>query len=260
MWLLLTSCTGNDPTPVDTDAPPVEDDGWNLLQLGYHIGQALDGGLPSTEELGNAYLGLFEDGDGECPGDSTQLTGAVPPEGCAADSGAFYIGVSTWAETAEDEMSTWSVGGDFEMTSPDGTVFEGGGAVTVIYMGPDPGREASEGQVLGTWRWEGSTTGWADGVSGAYGYNAFPADGVLFLDGPVQLGAYALIFDELAWGPDCDLPTGGFSIRDPDANWYEVALDGCTGCGEAILDGEVLGELCPELDTFKSTTLTNLAR
>ena len=258
MWLFLLACTGTETTPVDTSTPTVDDAGWNVLQLGFHIGQALDAGVPDPEELAEAYLDRFDEGDDDCPGSSDQLTGTVPPEGCTAESGAFYIGVSTWIETNEDGLETWAVGGDFEMVASDGRTFEGGGNVEVYYE--DVGVQVSGGHLLGTWRWDGATTGWQHGVSSAMVYVAFDNGDVLFLDGPIQLGEYALDFDELAWQKGCEHPTGGFSIRDQDARWYEVTLDDCSGCGEAVLDGEVLGELCPELDAFKAASLENLAR
>ncbi len=80
------------------------------------------------------------------------------------------------------------------------------------------------------------------------------------MDGPINAAVLegVVIYDALRGSPCPDEPSGLFSLRDSEGRWYEVQFDGppsggvamyppdCDGCGQAWLDGEPLGQVCPD--------------
>jgi len=247
-WLLL-ACADEAPAG-ESGVPPQDGGGYDADALAGAIEDALNPGLPVPRELHDAYLERFAEGDESCPGDATQLTGAVPPEGCTAESGAFYTGVSMW----HDDGVNRALSGDFEITSAEGLVVAGGGFVNLS----DDGSGAAHGEVFGTWRWEGSVTGWEQGVSAAFVYDVVPDDGLVRLSGPLSVRGQAIDFVDTEWNDGCERATGALEVRDDAARWYAVAFDGCTGCGPASVDGEELGEVCVDLSAFRDTAIATL--
>lgn len=109
-------------------------------------------------------------------------------------------------------------------------------------------------------------TGWrldhtlSANVSPAGGKYLYLNSAVSNMDGPINAAVLegVVIYDELRGSPCPEEPSGLFSLRDADGRWYEIQFDGppsggvamyppdCDGCGQAWLDGESIGQVCPD--------------
>jgi hypothetical protein len=238
-WLL--ACAGPVPRdsgdPADT-APPVEVDvtpTWTAEEALAAAQSALDLALPDPALARDTYLRLVEEGqDADCPG-SLNFNGA-DPLGCESDRGYVYAGLSTWQEEPGEH---WSVSGDFEIRTPEGQAFHGGGIIR-------HGRSEDGGivEIEGTWIFDGSD-GWLDpGLSGTW---TIEINGGRFAtEGGITVEGVALHFDAVAGSTSGGDLVGTFEVRDPVGAWWYLDL-GPDGCGDLRFAGELEGEGCLDL-------------
>ena len=80
--------------------------------------------------------------------------------------------------------------------------------------------------------------------------NALEARGNLYLYDDRLADRFDSVAMDLVLGGECgSAPSGWLSLRDRDANWYDLVFDAasCDGCGALYLRGVAAGEVCPDL-------------
>jgi hypothetical protein len=203
-----------------------------------------------------AYLDLLSQGDPDCPGSGTDLTGLVPVEGCTSANGLTYLGVSTYFDMEEEipdggSRSGFVLSGDFEIVDAEGQALIGGGFATIAKeeFGADAPMLGVMG-ISGTWRYPAAEGALGQGISGAYWANIVVEDGafILLIEGALGVGEGAIYFDELVYGEGC--PTGlagAIEVRSPEGRWVRIEMgEDCDLCGQAsgVFSGEPMGEAC----------------
>lgn len=262
--LVLPGCAAPAADGTDSGAPALPEialatpaPAWGPAEAEAALAVALSTGFPTPARPMLAYLDLMKEGDGVCPGDGLQILD-YNLLGCTSVNGTWYAGVSTWMEEdlqlgsgmLQAHIQSWVVTGDFEITDPGGDRFEGGGHVAVTGF-QKVHLTGFEGQMVGTWRWEGDDAWLADGISASLiiqGRRNGPQE-ELVLDGAITLRGLALDLGELRYNSACPTqPEGSLGIRDPAGAWHQVALTGCLPCGPSVYADRVdEGELCPDL-------------
>ena len=256
--LVGTGCTADPTTAADSglvqdeapgDSGQTEDPALSTAEdVGVLLQAAIDVGLPAPQSIRDAYLAAMASGDDICPGDPGQLTEAVPPEGCTADTGWYYRGISTYVV----DEGAWILSGDFEIVSDDGRSFMAGGAVAVSGSAEDDGWNATT-NVGGTWSFDGEgdtlglgTSGFVDLVGVGVGQ-----EWSVLTRGCVSTGEgrdLCLLDVQAATDDHCGgTAHGGFEIRDELGRWYTLDLSDCTGCGRVFHGEAELGEVCVDL-------------
>ena len=247
--MLLLACTGAEPDtavePVDSDPGPVVASlGVAEVQVG--LQNVLDIGLPDARTVRDVFTSLFVHADDECPGVDDY---ALPADfdGCVAESGWTFAGVSTLTEDA-DNLHLWN---DCLIDDNEGHRYTGGGHAT---WGRTKDGHVSTG-IEGTF---GLTDfeGWV-GEQPSASFNAFGTETAeswwLVLDGGLSYGTEALWFSELIFDRQLcgELGSGELRYRGIDG-WYTVTLTECTGCGPVTFEtGELLdGEACVSVPAY----------
>jgi hypothetical protein len=120
---------------------------------------------------------------------------------------------------------------------------------------------------------EGTGSGWLDGMADAaslsislYGYTIPSVGGILVgAEGSTVVGEHAVIFTGVQMGNEqigslCGIEPGGtVQMRDGYGRWVDITFHGpqmevgggdpqqCDGCGDVTLEGEPVGQVCPDL-------------
>lgn len=245
--LLLSACASG--PAAETGAAPEVDAGvepvWSVQDMADAVLTMTREPAVSTLEVRSTYLDLMRRGDTDCPGSDTQLV-SVTLNGCTADTGYFYAGVSVWTEQTTP-TSGWRLSGDFEIIDPEGRRFIGGGAA-----GWQIGADALDTvELSGTWSYPGATTDWLDTGVSAYWRQLTSVDGdrvTASLEGGLSYAGVSLWTD--AWHYDsagCAQPMGAFDVRDPSGLWFHLDYgDDCDAGATVTVDGAPMGEV--ELD------------
>ena len=237
----------------------------------------------------DAYELLLSSGDEYCPQLYEKEGGAVWYSGCSSTTGISYSGYGYQYDYVDMESGGTvyngaQIYGQMTLTDASGQVFRGdGGAMSLVGYAAEGGGNVFYSGITGAFQWTAApASSWLhDGDSAGITVFAmdYPKYGVRFLQlaGSVQVDEERGIFS-VAFDPDGTLfqsdglgaqcvaePGGVISVRDPDAIWYEVAFDGptsdgkslgdasrCDGCGDVIVEGEVIGSVCPDFSTWMS--------
>lgn len=235
---LLAACAGPAGDP-ETVAPPLGlTPTWTAEEALATLQHTLDQALPDPDLARDTYVSLVEVGqDADCPG-SMNFNG-TDPQGCVSESGYLYAGLSGFEETPGEH---WSLTGDFEIHTPDGRAFHGGGVIT-------HGRHADGFRVELQWTWlfDGSE-GWLDpGLSGTWSVQTSQQGAVLV--GGITVEGVALYFEEVVLSASTEPALSGtLAVRDPAGAWWQLPLED-DGCGSVRFAGEQAAEGCVDLGT-----------
>lgn len=263
--LALGACTGEttstDPAdPQDTGAwEPPEHEQVEARYSPEEVLATLDAhvaaGLPSPHVSKALYLEFMAEGDETCPADDSQLDDTkVPLSGCWSESGYGYAGIAVLLENSDEAVYGYQLFGDFQLTDPDGEVFEAGG-VTGFQAQVDESSRTALVELTGSWVYPPSPHWLGEGYSGTLKIAAREGSGEdrrLNVSGGWQRPDSALYTPELLLDstvcPEA-APTGTVQLRDPSGGWWTVDFgDACSGCGTlAWADGTEHGEVCPTL-------------
>ncbi len=227
--------TQDDPTPA-----------WTAEEAASRIEEAVAVGLPEPRLPLDTYLGLMAQGEGDCPGDETQLTDSVL-YGCETSAGVYYEGVSEYVLEVSSGETAEYVAGDFLIRDADGVLLEVGGHAAHI-AGDTPAGRWAEMEFHGSWVFTPSGTFLDPENSLALGASV-DTEGVLGVHGGWGRGDGDLYFEVMTWTWEGQgHPVGDISIREPAGFWYTLSLGGDDGCGEVVWGtGEALGRACVEL-------------
>ena len=236
----------------------------------------------------DAYTLLMSSGDEYCPQLYEKEGGAVWYSGCSSTSGTSYSGFGYSYEYVDmvDGGTTYNgaqIYGQMTLTDASGQIFRGDGvAMSLLGHTAEGNGTVFYSGITGAFQWTAApqSTWLHDGDSAGITIFAmdYPDYDVRFVQfaGSVQVeeerGIFAVAFDSEVGtliqseglGSECtDEPGGVISVRDPDAIWYDVVFDGatsdgistgdasrCDGCGDAIVEGEVIGSVCPDFSTW----------
>jgi len=237
----------------------------------------------------DAYDLLLASGDDYCPQVYEKEGGAVWYSGCSSTSGTSYSGFGYQYDYVDLEQGGTvyngaQISGQMTLTDASGQVFRGDGtAMSLLGYATAGGGNVFYSGITGAFQWTAApVTSWLhEGDSAGITVFAmdYPTYGVRFVQlvGSVQVEEESGIF-AVAFSPDGTLfqseglgaacatePGGTISVRDPEAIWYDVAFDGptsdgeslgdasrCDGCGDVIVEGEVIGSVCPDFSTWMS--------
>lgn len=253
LTVFLSACgpdAGPDTAHSYEAAPPLPTVGGSALTAelsAQEVATALTGvlaGLPDPAHLVEAYAELRAHGDAECPGEGMNLTGAVL-HGCTSNAGYRYAGVAEYISGPMDMGALLGdarvVYGDFEITRPDGAVFEAGGHVVVVTA-----EDFAASELAGTWRWEGGEPWAAVGTSGSLRTEAaaghhVSVDGAIDMEGTYVAAAGFGLNAACGWGP-----SGMLQLRDPSGGWHSLRFESCAPCAEVVFEGQALGQGCPD--------------
>ncbi|MEC8381736.1 MAG: hypothetical protein VXZ96_15510 [Myxococcota bacterium] len=266
MILLLTLGCKENPTPPQKteplpDIPTVEipqtesdvtEAQWNIDSLEAQFLAHADTGMPYGKPFMDSYFDLLELGDETCPGSSTRLS-PDNVDGCVASTGYAYYGLSVYhtifEELDEDDtldgepLDGWIVIGDFEMLTPDNMSFQAGGHVSEIRWLQDTGDMLLEGEIQGSWMWEGGQESWVQhGISGLFYYQSLQTNGgtlEISLDGAIQWNGQSLAFDDVILFSDSPGFLGTVEMRDPSGLWHVIVSDELSECAQHSYDGLV---------------------
>jgi hypothetical protein len=237
----------------------------------------------------DAYESLLSAGDDYCPQVYEKEGGAVWYSGCSSTTGTSYTGFGyeydyVDMESGDTVYNGARIYGQMTLTDASGQIFRGdGSAMSLVGSASGGAANVFYSAITGAFQWTAAPeTSWLHEGDSA-GITVFAIDypnyGMRFvqLAGSVQVEEASGIF-AVAFSPDgtlfqsdglgaaCTLEPGGtLSVRDPDAIWYDVAFDGptsdgkslgdasrCDGCGDVVVEGEVIGSVCPDFSTWMS--------
>lgn len=205
----------------------------------------------SGPDLVSALAAAMAAGDPSCPGEGLEMTSTVPPEGCTASTGWWYVGMSSFEETITDDgaelVDNWLLWADLEIRDPEDHALIAGGFVA-FHRSDATDTASTNTSLAGTWQWEGAT---APGLAGGYSGDLLidtrrGAEGVeLRLQGQITAAGVAMSFEPLVLSPSCPAPAGRVRFRDPTGLWmvFEPGED-CDGCGPVRHQQTELGEAC----------------
>ena len=217
--------------------------------------RVLAGGLPEPMGLAASYdVVLTSSGDTTCPivnpPSEEGSVGGVWAGACTASTGWAFSGQSLYLLTTEDDAGvqslTLEMASSFEMISPEGAVFLGGGEVAFSHI--STGTAVSyTGHIGGLYSYPGASN-WLSSVSSAallYEGSRDDFGSRLVLDGGVGAGEQIIDFIDLTVDTTvCDgAPSGEIGIRDSTGLWYELTLE-CSSCGTLSWLGTSLSEHC----------------
>jgi hypothetical protein len=245
----LLACAAGPPDDSTAAPDPTEDIAvdvvaeWSAAELEAALDSVLTAPVPDVRDARDAYLAALAMGDADCPGSPDQLGGA-DLRGCTTDSGYSYAGVATYMT---DPSGGFVLSGDFEILTPDGRRFVGGGALSEgIFDGGWNTRWTGIWSLEGDEGWLGHGVGawWTEsGGEGPQGPWVELADGLTY-------GDVSLWFDRLRHdlGTCPDGASGVLRVRDPSGGWFSLDYgDTCAPCAALSFEGEPLGESCPAI-------------
>jgi hypothetical protein len=246
VWTIVFACASNDaaedPDSGAEDATTVPDivlePDWTVEEAMTNAQASLAVGLPDSPAVRDLYFDLLEVGaDEDCPG-GDQLDGSRAT-GCTADSGYFYQGHSVWEESDQQ----WTLSGDFEIITPEGSSFWLGGQV-VHRVDLDQWSMGVEGTMI----YEGADDWLWPGASAVYTVRYSEGLQEVHVDGGLTANGVSFVFEDVHWARATEQGPGGtVLIRDPVGAWFTLVLDATSGCGPVSYDGEELGTGCLDL-------------
>jgi hypothetical protein len=248
-----SAAAGHDDSPVALDDPGLPDvtvapvtPSLSVDEVGEALTRALAMPPNSTRAI-ESYRMLMGMGDDWCPGNEYYITD-THLYGCHAETGYFYAGVSDWIDEIVDpptNANMVAVAGDFWIETPDGKLFEGGGAV--VYITGD-GFWARE--MYGSWLWEGGDPWLASGFSGVLSIEVMEEYGIR-VSGSAQIEGTSWSANELMLDNACDRgPSGQLGLRDPSGGWYTLDFTDCAPCATVQFEGAALGSTCVDFEPF----------
>jgi hypothetical protein len=213
----------------------------------------------------------------QCPYYYTTPDGTYWFDNCTAESGAEFNGyVFAYGESGVPDgyggtFDYWSAFGAATVLDPLGELLEmGGQAYHTTQYGF--GYTAYTSVLQGTFSWTGpeaSGTWMGEGIDPdfiLYGYRVGEPDSgarLMYVDGGFSgIGeGWAVAFDEnqvaeAAMGVSCpEELSGTVGVRSPEGQWVDVIFDGdadgsftsdavCEGCGDAFVQGQLVGTVC----------------
>lgn len=237
----------------------------------------------------SAYSAAMSAADAGCPDYYDYEGNMYWYDNCSSSGGGYWSGYSFYVlyqdmdDGAGNLYNGESLSGVSRIETPDGHVFEAGGAAYYYDMTHSAQDESDIDYtyfvsiVQGSFAYDGpeASGSWVEeGVSpdlvyyGAYvpsleGHLASLDGSVGGLSGEISY----LVFDSLtlydAALTSCPQePGGGFSVRGSDGYWYDVTFDGavewgeqvqpavCDGCGKLWFEGEEMGEVCVDFSSL----------
>lgn len=213
---------------------------------------------------------LVAEGDAACPAITTQNGLALASGDCRADTGYAYYGFVQYALVEDFYFwgREWTYEyrwqhGTIRIESPDGAWFAAEGDLEFRdYLGED-GHRTWHQTVWGEYHWDTDVEWLADDVGALIDVEnhagGAPVDGGPWVALEGSLSRLRGDFDSVEYegfvypGAACATePDGDAWLHDPLGPWYRVAFGGdCDGCGEVTVDGEVVGETCPDLSALR---------
>lgn len=277
-WTLPTTSTGE--PPVDTDALGRALDAAVAGILAYDAAPVLDAYQAIWDTSSEPA----------CPAATIDPYGNVYwADGCTASDGTSFGGYLSQYVTVgayDDDAGVYTDGvelsGNVALVGPAGTFDLEGYAARYSGASADGTVTLVQSVLVGGFAYDGAADGWLRdaGLAGAsvevtlFDYDVGSVGSVVVADGAVLVevdGApWHVVFDlaQLASEPlgvQCGQePGGSASIRDPLGRWVGVTFHGpdlvygttlgdplqCDGCGDAVLDGEPIGQVCADFDPW----------
>ena len=261
--LLAIGCKGKDETPNRNeplpDIPTVEipftesdvtEAQWDISTLETQFVSHSETGMPYGKPFMDSYFELLALGDDSCPGSSTRLS-PDNVDGCIASTGYEYYGLSVYHTIFEEldendtmdaePMDGWIVIGDFEMLTPEALSFQAGGHVSEIRWLQNTGETLLEGEIQGSWMWEGGQESWVQyGISGLFFYQSLRDNNgnlEISLDGAIQWNGQSLAFDDVILFSDSPGFIGTVEMRDPSGLWHVIVSEQLSECAQHSYDG-----------------------
>ncbi len=241
--------------------PPAVDDThatavWSVEEAADRLAEVARSPLPAPRVARDAYFTLMALGDASCPGDPYQLMSThVPNDGCGADSGARFIGISRWlagdAVEGSNDVESFLLYGDMRIVEPDHDALEAGGFAG-LKIASSAGRFARRGEVSGSWVQENGRDWLGEGLSGTLVMDHVVQEGVprARVTGGVARPSATVYYEDLTFDPDCgENARGAVSARDPSGGWwrYDLGDTRCDGCGTLAFEDEPATEVCVDV-------------
>lgn len=271
MWTLtaLVACTDSTPdteTPVAIDTgtwtPPTHESlepEMSPEQAVTTIEAHFSEGLPSPHVARAQYMAFMAQGDEVCPASETRLNDTkVPLDGCVAESGYGYGGIAVLLPVEDEGAQGYTLYGDFQLTDPEGHVFEAGGVVGLHLSEIDYTRTALV-ELTGSWVYPPSTEWLGEGYSGTLSlrYREGQENEALSVEGGWQttessVYSAGLLLDTKLCADGA--AQGSVEVRDPSGGWWTLTYDDtCSGCAELTwADGSSAGAHCPDLSRLRT--------
>ena len=233
----------------DIEIPVTESDvteaQWSIDTLQAQFLAHAELGMPYGKPFMESYFELLSLGDDTCPGSNIRLS-PDNVDGCVASTGYAYYGLSVYHTIFEEldevdmvdaeALDGWIVIGDFEMLTPENMSFQAGGHVSESLWLQDTGEYLLEGEIQGSWMWEGGEQNWVQyGISGLFFYQALQeTDGSLeiSLNGAIQWNGQSLAFDDVVLFSDQPGFLGTVEMRDPSGLWHVVVSEQLSECAQ----------------------------
>ena len=260
--LMLLGCTASETeeSPGEIDSADTALDTGPVLLTPDEVFEQLDAffsvGIPDPNAIEASYLEALTHGDETCPGMELQMN--TEPQGCVAESGYWFSGLSTYLLVDEEKkgqaITGWTLSGEFEIIDPTGDLFSAGGAAAVTYGTIKEGWTASA-YASGSWLMDGEVPFLDAGYSGMVSLLAEVTDEhrTVVINGSIAYGGSLVAdFDSMyskSW--ECpDHMIGLLQVRDEFGRWYQIDMSTCGGCGVVSFDGTELGEGCLETEAL----------
>lgn len=270
---------GAEPAPPSAYAPALQDEGEQAPLGVAELTEGLAALITDLVHLDplihhDAYTQVFwtyADEPARCPevgvhnGQDYWRADCTTPAGAQFNGFNLNIRAGGWPDgPLRVRRFDWVTGHSF-IVDPAGYRFQSFGDVELRVSDHSDGFALIDGFVFGDFAWEHPSAAgtWLQRPASHEIYFAFEDHGarrattlsgrVTYLEGPVLAANFAPLF--FANGPgECALePVGGaLDLRDRAGRWYrlEYGEGDCDGCGEASLDGELIGEVCGDFRPF----------
>lgn len=232
----------------------------------------------SSAPVFSAYRLAMQAARPDCPGATDSGGVQFWATTCVTPDGAVFEGYGSLIEYDESNFAGTVLNANALINTASGYTYVSAASILEVHMfGVGSDRRAFDAWTSGV----GGTNSWdGPGVGGTWMEDALqPAITLDFnsyddgaRDGRVS-GVVAVdlgVFDAVAYGDTTvrnaasgaacwEEPEGSVSLRDANANWYEVRFDGgvevddldsCDGCGEVWWRGESLGEVCVDFSSW----------
>lgn len=270
MLLLLLLACGSAPCPAgshaaadglchldEAAAPPDDASGldagspvWSGDEALAQVEAALGHGLPDVILLRDRYIEGISHIDPVCPmreSEAATFVNGLWFDDCYSEQGFHYDGLGIFEE--QHKQTSWYVNGvaNFEITTPQGAVFAGGGEFALDLQATDTGTVWTS-KVGGIYHEDGNAD-WLgeDGEAGLY-VEGIWSDGQAWvsLDGGVGFAGVDLAFRDLRYDEAVcpNTAQGALLVRDPGGHWFRLDVEDCSGCGTLSWHDKELGPAC----------------
>jgi hypothetical protein len=268
--LLLLACaaptegesgeSGPADTAFDSAAPESVTPVWGLTEVEAVIAGDLADERPSPQPVLRGYAMLLQHASPGCPSFEDPNRGnwqgwaTIIGETCYSEDGWGWFGLTQASGVCDLDPEGTSVLGlgvvaSFEVTSPEGVSYVGGGTFLSECLWTSSGGSCDE-QITGTFHFPGAEVAWlSEGIEAAvYSRSTWEGDDwAVTLTGGAELGAGDIALDAVVLTPSG--VSGGLSVRDPTGYWHELEL-GPDGCGTLTFAGVEEGTVCPDFSAW----------